>query len=254
MSPEKTEKEYTKEDIVKAFLSINANILINLYTNENVLFGRINPNDKVPVKLYLEDLGFHNIDKFLDSLFSDGHNIENGFVIDRNFNERCFELYREKIECVFYNTPIDKSSEEDDNDIYHFKYGIYDYLKSVYPMFREIISTEIEPDFFASTPDILDLAERRAYYLQLTKFVVAIKMKKLRQGGCVDRYVKTLPFISPILRRLLKKQKGRYLLKNNDTDSLDYKLALLSCFSFYNAENAKLFELKMLRWEELRSL
>lgn len=53
--------------------------------------------------------------------------------------------------------------------------------------------------------------------------------------------------------RLIQKQKGRYFLKNNDTDSIDYKLALFSCFSFYQEENAKLFELKMSRWEELKA-
>lgn len=64
-----TKKEYTKEDIVKAFLSIDANILINLYTNENVVFGRIKPNDQVPIKQYLENIGFCNIDNFLNDLF-----------------------------------------------------------------------------------------------------------------------------------------------------------------------------------------
>lgn len=36
-----TGNEYTEEDVIKAFLSIEANILLNNYINENVLFGRI---------------------------------------------------------------------------------------------------------------------------------------------------------------------------------------------------------------------
>jgi len=251
MKTQKTKKEYTKEDVMKAFLSMEANILLNKYTNENVLFGRIKANDRVPIKQYLEDIGFCNIDQFLDDLFLDGRNVENGYAIDRDFDERCFELYRDKIECIFDGVPIDKSYEIDD-DIFHYKYGLHEYLKGLYTIFREIITTEIEPDLFCAVPDILDKAEQRTYYVKATRFVKAIKLKKLKQGGCVDRYVKDLPFLSPFMMRLLVKRKGRFLLKNSDTDSLDYKIALLSCFHFYNEENAKLFELKILRWEELK--
>ncbi len=244
-----TQKEYTKEDVIKAFLEIEANILINSYTNENVLFGRINANDKIPIKQYLEEIGFRNIDKFLDDLFLNGHNIENGYVIERDFEESCFELYRSKVDLLFTKIPIDKSFE-DDGDIYRYKYGWYEYLKNLYTLFKEIIKTEIKPDLFTAVPDLLDETEKRNYYITASKFLLAIKTKGLRQGGRIDRYIKTLPFISPLIMRLIKKQKGHFYLKNNDINSLDYKLALLSCFRFMNEDNAKLFELKTLKWEE----
>ncbi len=244
-----TPKEYTNEDIIKAFLNIEANILINLYTNENVLFGRININDKVPIKQYLEEIGFCNIDKFLDDLFLNGHNVENGYVIERDFDERCFELYRSKIDLLFSKIPIDKSFEED-GDIYHYKYGWFEYLKNLYHLFKEIIKTQVEPDLFAAVPDLLDETENRIYYAAVSKFVLAIKTRGLRQGGRIDRYIKNINFLSPLIQRLIKKQKGHFYLKNNDINSLDYKLALLSCFRFMNKDNAKLFELKILQWEE----
>lgn len=239
------------EAMLKAFLSIDANILINLYTNENVIFGRIKENEQVPINQYLEDLGFCNIDKFIDDLFLNGHNIENGYVIERDFNDRCFELYRDKIDCIFDKVPIDKSFEDNGEDIFHYKFGLYDYIKSLYPLFKEIITTEITPDFFATVPDILDEGTKRIYYTKVINFVLAIKLKWLRQGSRIDRYVKDLPLISPLIMRLIKKHKGHFYLKNNDINSLDYKLALFSCFRFFNEENAKLFELKALRWEEL---
>lgn len=239
------------EAMLKAFLSIDANILINLYTNENVIFGRIKENEQVPINQYLEDLGFCNIDKFIDDLFLNGHNIENGYVIERDFNDRCFELYRDKIDCIFDKVPIDKSFEDNGEDIYHYKYGLYDYIKSIYSLFKEIITTEITPDFFATVPDILDEGTKRIYYTKVINFVLAIKLKWLRQGSRIDRYVKDLPLISPLIMRLIKKDKGHFYLKNNDMNSLDYKLALFSCFRFFNEEHAKIFELKALRWEEL---
>lgn len=182
-------------------------------------------------------------DKFLDDLVLDGRNSENGF------DELCLALYRDKIERIFDGVPIDRSYETD-GDILHYKYGLYDYLKGIYGIFREIILTEIEPDLLASTPDIYDEEEQRAYYLKATRFVRAVKLKGLRQGGCVDRYVKDLPLISPFIGRLVVKRKGRFILKNSDTGSLDYKLALLSCFQFYG-KSAKVFELKTLRREEV---
>ncbi len=249
MEIQTTQNEYTKEKIIKAFLEIEANILINSYTNENVLFGRININDKIPIKQYLEEIGFRNIDKFLDDLFLNGHNVENGYVIERDFEESCFELYRSKIDLLFTDIPIDKSFE-DNGDIYHYKYGWYEYLKNLYPLFKEIIKTQVETDLFATVPDILDETENRNYYAAVSKFVLAIKTRGLRQGGRIDRYIKNINFLSPLIQRLIKKQKGHFYLKNNDINSLDYKLALLSCFRFMNKDNAKLFELKILQWEE----
>ncbi len=249
METPKTQKEYTKEDIIKAFLSIEANILINSYTNENVVFGRIKANEEVPIKRYLEETGFRNVEKFLDDLFLNGYNVENGYVLERDFHERCFELYRNKVDVTFDNVPVDRSCE-DDGDIYHYKYGWYEYLKNLYPIFEEIMKTEVVPDLFAAVPDLLDETEKRNYYMVVPKFVLAIKTKGLRQGGRIDRYIKKINFIPPLIQRLIKKRKGHYYLKNSDINSLDYKLALLSCFRFMNEDNAKLFELKMLQWEE----
>lgn len=244
-----TQKEYTEEDAIKAFICIEANILINAYTNENALFGRIKANDQVPVKRYLEEMGFRNIEKYLDDLFLNGRNIENGYVLDRDFHESCFEHYSANIDILFHGIPIDKSFEGND-DIFHYKYGWYEFLKNLYPLFEEIIKTEVTPDLFSAVPDLLDETEKQNYYIAVSKFVLAIKTKGLRQGKRIDRYIKKMNFISPIIKRLLQKRKGHYYLVNSDINSLDYKLALLSCFRFMNEDNAKLFELKMLQWEE----
>ena len=233
---------------VKVLLSIKSNILMNNYANENVLFGRIKALDKIPIYQYLEQLGFRNIEKYIDDLLLDGNNIKNGYVLERDFNDRCFELYKDKIDYIFYKVPLDKSAETNYEDIYHYKYGLYDYIKSIYPLFKEIISTEITPDFFATIPDIIDEETKFLYYEKVTKFILAIKLKGLRQGRRIDRYVKDLPHISPLIMRLIKKHKGHYYLTNNDISSIDYKLALLSCFRFYNEENHKIFELKIEHW------
>lgn len=167
-----------------------------------------------------------------------------------DFDKLCFEVFRDRIDYLFTDVPIDKSFDEDGEDIYHYKYGWYEYIKDIYPLFKEIIETEVTPDLFATVPDVLDKEVKRDYYAKATKFVLAIKLKGIRQGGRVDRYILKMPFISPLLMRLLNKHTGHFYLKNNDLNSLDYKFALFSCFWFLNEYNTKLFELKMLQWEE----
>ena len=214
------------------------------------MFGRIKPYEEVPIKQYLENIGFRNLDGILNDLFLNGDNIQNGYVTKRDFDERCCELYKDKIDCIFHKAPIDKSYEQNNKDIFHYKYGLYDYLKGIYPLFKEIIKTEVTPDLFTAVPNILDEDTKLIYYARVFKFILAIKNKMLRQGRRIDRYIKDLPLISPLIMLLIKKQKEHFYLKNSDINSLDYKLALLSCFQFFNEDNAKLFELKMLKWGE----
>lgn len=243
-------KDYTDTDIIRALACLDAVILFNLYTNENIIFKRLQPKEPIPFEKYINELGLQRLAHYLDTDHIDGDYIRQSCVAELAFDKCCFDYFKDRVEYIFEGTPISKDIEDDENNIEHYKNGLYEYLKNLYPIFAEIIKTDIEPDLFAATPNMLEKAELSIYYAQIMKFVKAIKMKHLRQGSCVDRYVKDMPLLSPFIKRLLKKRKGRFLLANSDTDSLDYKLALFSCFRFYSEENAKLFELKMLQWEE----
>ena len=106
---------------------------------------------------------------------------------------------------------------------------------------------EVEPSDLA--PVFKDRKDETACYDSISKFLIAIKARGLRQGECVNRYVKDLPYIPYFVQRLLRVEKNRYLLANSDTDSLDYKLAILSAIHFMSWENTKLFELKAQKWE-----
>lgn len=203
-----------EEQIKRAFASLATNVLEKTCQKENILFGSVKPDQTI------------------------------------DFNALCFEVFRDRIDYLFTDVSIDNRFEDDDGDIFHYKYGWYDYIKGIYPLFKAIIETEVTPDLFTAVPDVLDKDVKRDYYEKATKFVLAIKLKGLRRGGRIDRYIAKMPFISPILMRLLNKRKGHFYLKNNDLNSLDYKFALFSCFWFLNDYNTELFELKMLQWEE----
>ena len=116
-------------------------------------------------------------------------------------------------------------------------------------MFLEVLSVEPREgcaDLF--TP----FSERQSCFESNTAcahFLFALKIKKLRRGSRIDRYINSIPFPNEYVRRLIESRKEHYILTNSDTESLDYKLALLSCFTFYTAENQAALAEKIKAWE-----
>ena len=139
----------------------------------------------------------------------------------------CFRLYADNANEIFAHAPKAAGTNKD-YAILPFRYGLQDYLYKLYPLFRQVVNTGALPDLFFP-PNGVDSND---YYSKARKFVAAIRLKQLRQGSRIDRYIKDLPALSPYIARLIKYYKGHYLLANSDIESIDYKLALLSCFTF----------------------
>lgn len=144
----------------------------------------------------------------------------------------CFRLYADNVNEIFARAPKAAGTSED-YAILPFRYGLQDYLYRLYPLFRRIVITGTLPDLFCPSIGI-DSGE---YYAKIRKFVAAIKLKLLRQGNRIDRYIKDLPALSPYVARLIKPYKGHCLLANRDIESLDYKLALLACLTLPEQQN-----------------
>lgn len=253
MKKQKLNDNINEEQLTNTVNCIYANILINLFVKEDIIFGQLDPNTKIPVQQYLEKIKLPNLTNFVDDNFLNSSFIQNGYVINKDLDFLYLQVFRDRVDCLFQDFPVEKLYETpyDEEDIYHYKYGMFEYIKSLYPLFKEIISTEVEEDYFLEVPDISYKNPNKEYHYKVEKFIIAIKLRGLRQGRRIDRYVKSLPYISPFVLRLIKTYKGHFYLKNNNMNSLDFKLALLSCFRFINSYNEKLFELKMIKWEEL---
>ena len=138
-----------------------------------------------------------------------------------------FRLYADNVNKIFAHAPKAAGTSED-YAILPFKYGLQDYLYRLYPLFRQVVITGVLPDLFCP-PNVIDTDD---YYAKIRKFVTAIKLKQLRQGSRIDRYIQDLSALSPYVARLIKPYKGHYLLANNNIESIGYKLALLACFTF----------------------
>ena len=154
--------------------------------------------------------------------------------------------YAEQMERIFARAPKFRA---DDEDLLKYKYSLGEYLEGLYSLFLEVLSVEPREgcaDLF--TP----FSERQSCFESNTAcahFLFALKIKKLRRGSRIDRYINSIPFPNEYVRRLIESRKGHYILTNADTESLDYKLALLSCFTFYTAENQAALAEKIKAWE-----
>lgn len=241
----KNEMNKREESICSWFY---ASILIGRYAEENLLLGKIGNGEQISVADYLYDLGINVFATGVKSENLSGPFISDGKIAYDDFDKFCYTVYGEMCNCLFWKAPVADTDEDD--ELEHYKNGLYEYLKDLYVIFRDVVKTEVEYDWFSLMPDISDKEERRAYDERAFAFVNAIRVLRLKVGGCVSRYFKGLPYVSPFLEKLVEKKRGRYFLKINDVNSLEYKLALLSCLRFIHAENTKLFELKMKRWEE----
>ena len=231
-------------DIMNAMV---VNVLMNNYTLENVAFGKLKPNDEIPFDRYVEEV---NLQKFKPHLFRDS--IEGNYitreerVADKTEEDFIMECYLFHIQNVFMAYPKCSIAFGKDN------FGLSKFIMSLYPLFKQIIKTEVEDEQLDVALVFKNKKEETVCYDSISKFLIAIKARGLRQGECVNRYVKDLPYIPYFVQRLLRVEKNRYLLANSDTDSLDYKLAILSAIHFMNFEHTKLFKLKAQKWENTK--
>ncbi len=240
--------KFDNADIMNAMA---VNVLMNNYTLEEVAFGELKPGEKLPFDKYVEDLNLYQYQPYLFRSFIEGDFISNSETVaaksEEEFIRDCFLF---QIDFVFAKAP--KRKVDFGNDYFlKYKRGFGEFILSLYSLFKQILQTEVDTDFSDLSSVFEARHDERVNYENISKFLVAIKAKGLRQGSCVDRYVKNIAYIPYYVKRILKKNKNRYLLANSDTESIDYKLAILSAIHFIKFEHTKLFELKTQKWEML---
>lgn len=238
------------ENTVAVFRALEINAIFNAYAIENVVFGNLRPNDKIPFDTFVEDLGLHTWQPYSVRDCIEGIAIaENETVADEEiafFEKECFIS---RMNDIFVYAPCSIREDEDENGLPPFKNkGLSDYIMQLFPLFQAILATKVEHGFFESVPLFADRAAVAACYEKISKFLVAVFTRGLRQGRCVDRYLKSVPYLPYYVKRIIKVRKGRILLANSDTESLEFRLAVLSAMHFMSAEHTLLFERKAQKW------
>ena len=247
MDIRKEVEEFEKLEGTEIMNAMVVKVLMNNYTLENVAFGELKPNEEIPFDRYVKDLDLQKFKPHSCWDMMEGNYItRDKRVADKPEEDFIMECYLFHIQNVIMAYP--KCSIVFGKD----DYGLSKFIMGLYPLFKKIIKTEVESDPQSFAPVFKDRKDETVCYDRISKFLIAIKARGLRQGECVNRYVKDLPYIPYFVQRLLKTNKNRYLLANSDTSSLDYKLAILSAIHFMNWEHTKLFELKAKKWENTK--
>ena len=242
MDIRKSIEEFEKLEGTDIMNAMVVNVLMNNYTLENVAFGKLKPNDEIPFDRYVEELDLYKFKPHSCWDMVEGNYItRDKRVADKMEEDFIMECFLFNIQNVFMAYPKCSIAFGKDD------FGLSKFIMSLYPLFKQIIKTEV--DSIDIVPVFTNKKDETTCYDSISKFMIAIKARGLRQGECVNRYVKDLPYIPYFVQRLLRVEKNRYLLANSDTDSLDYKLAILSAIHFMKCENTKLFELKAQKWE-----
>ena len=219
MDIRKSVKEFEKLQGTEIMNAMVVNVLMNNYTLENVAFGKLKPNDEIPFGRYIKEL---NLQRFKPNSCRDmieGNYItRDGRVADKAEEDFIMECFLFHIQNVFMAYPKCSIAFGKDD------FGLSKFIMSLYPLFKQIIKTEVEVEPSDLAPAFKDRKDETDCYDRISKFLIAIKARGLRQGECVNRYVKDLPYIPYYVQRLLRVEKNRYLLANSDTDSLTINL------------------------------
>ena len=236
--------------VIKIIHAIDINSILNAYTIESVIFGDLKPSDKIPFERFVEDLDLKNMQPYAVRDCIEGVAITKEETVAEKdmdfFYHECFIFH---MNYLFDSAPYSKRKDDDENGLRPFaKEGLNAYIMRLYPMFKSILKTKTEHDFFSLVSPFPNRSEQTSCYEKIAKLLTAIITRGLRQGACIDRYVKDIKYFPYYVKKIVKEINGRYLLANSDPESLDFRLAVLSAIQFMNAEHTQLFECKAKKW------
>ena len=242
------ERTLDTERVLQATKALILNSLVNNYAVERVAFGYEKPGDQAPIDLYLQHLQLDindapNKRKDIPGVYIDE---TERITTKQNYDEFVRDLFVLKMESVFFYAPRDKYSERHGEEL-PLQPRIREYLFGLLPLFTEILKVKVDYTPFDIIP--IDKETRATENTKWMKFVTAVLIKPLKTGGQINRYVKDFQVVPYYIRRLIEKRGNNFYLKTANVQSTEFIFALFSLMPFMNAENDKLFELKMLEWE-----
>lgn len=228
------------------------NFLMNCYALENAAFGETAAGDEVPFDRYVEELALGECEpyRFRDCIA--GTTItSDGKIAQKSREEFMKECFMFRMELVFASAPKGRTAEYS-GGLTSYKYGFDKYIKELFPLFSEIMYTEAEEAPGDGAPAFADRHARALNYGKICRFLVAVRGKRLKPGGCVDRYIKGIEYLPRYVRGVLKEVNGKYFLAC-DADSPKLKLACLAAANFMDVRHTRLFEQKTVAWEKKRT-
>ncbi len=194
-------KSYYKEtDIVAAKLSSRTSIsmLINNLALEDIVMGNLKVGDAVPLEKYIRELKpcdrYSNIEReetLVGTVIDDNRKIricQQDYFLDLFYTSHCRLTYCKEIF----------------DDRFCVENGISADLRALYPLFCDIMQTEIEKKPCSIVVEQVQFAPKNA---DICRFLVAIKKKNLIKGANVTSHLKKVDSLPYFVKRLIVKEK-----------------------------------------------
>lgn len=161
--------------------------------------------------------------------------------VERYGEDKYFNLFVDKMTEFFKGAPPAHKGVYD-GEVFPFKNGLHEYLMGIYPLFNIIINLNLPESIPDKSREDID-------YEKAAKFLKAIYFRKLQQGRKINRYTAGWQ-LSSFIKKLVKIYNGDYYLLNNDRNSEEFKLALLSVIDFEGDGQETQFAKKLAYWDK----
>ncbi len=233
----------TKEQ-KKEIMLTNGAIQINDCIIEDVVLGNIQPCERIPLEDYMHYLrlpcGVNELRAKLSG-FAIG---ENGRVCNREVADFKYMFFKNQMKRIFFENPILEYNIFNKRNISKQVEDEEAFFQKIQIVFQDVLNVENYEKIEAKALEPTDA-------LKVEKFVAAIKLLKLQTGRKVSFWLARVKNRPEYLKRMTLVKWATLILDNNDTDSLEYKLSVLSTFRFIQYSNSDLFAKRLLRYYEL---
>lgn len=238
------------KEIKTAFAERMFNELLNVYTEEQLVMGRIKQGDNMPVDAFFKDCEITN-----DAMRRITLNNFNGTAIDKNgkvrnkpTQEYFKSFYYSRMNANFIETPA-VSDDYDQDGLFMFCDEVREFITECYSLFVDVLMQDVP----CKTEDLNISETARNVYGSSTviaETLATAMAENLQRGDKLEWDIVYASYFPQPVQDIIAKSESGYTLQCADVNCLDFKLALLSVIGFRSLENAVLFESKIMAYKE----
>ena len=226
--------------IAEGVYVIAANTLLNAYALENIVTGKIHPKDCVPVDEYFNDLDIGQYKE--EVLYNIGGTVidDSAYIKDRAIVEFCMDFFSFNINSIFAEAPKYSDEFEIDTMLCDFDKDIMNYIDELFIIFCNIVINQIPSKTYLPFSDI-------SIY-NLDKYCKGLYI--LKKDICIDNYIKYNRISLDSVQNIVIEKNQLVYLRQTDSDSIEYKLYLLSMFKFQSKQNQEIYLSMIENWKK----
>ena len=219
------------------------------YTYESVVLGLVGVGEHAPLNKYARDMGVSPEEYYLEVERGEYLMIDEcgkicNHDLDGYYRRRFFNY---NMSYIFDSCKLGMNLSEEDL-LMPFPDELTFYISGVLPLFIEALKTEVKESVELFSPLM------RSYKTATDAFLSGIMSKAIKVGDDVSGYFAGGAQPTPYAERLIERSGNILILKSDDCNGLDYKLALLANFRWYYFGHESLYLSKLAKFSENRGI